>query len=364
MKQPSVAPRLRNPQTRLRGAPTIRDVAAYAGVAPMTVSRVINGENNVGREKRDAVQAAVAALKYSPNLAARSLAGAAPLRVGMLYSALSPAFLSELLVGSLEQASRNHVQLVIERCRADRHEYEVVNELLAKGIHGIILPPPLCESNRALAAVVRSGALAVTIASATSRSGISAVCIDDRAAAAVMTRHILSLGHIRVGFIMGNPDQSASELRLEGYKAALAEAGVPLDRSLIRPRLFTYRSGLKAADQLLKLPKPPTAIFASNDDMAAATIAVAHRQHLEVPEDLTVCGFDDTELSRSIWPELTTIRQPISDMSRAAITLLLKQIKARREGKRESAETILLDFALIQRDSDGPPKRNRTGSRR
>ena len=130
-----------------------------------------------------------------------------------------------------------------------------------------------------------------------------------------MTRHILSLGHTRIGFIIGNPDQTASAQRLAGYKAALAEADIAIDNSLIRQGLFTYRSGLKAADQLLSLAKPPTAIFASNDDMGAATVAVAHRHHLDVPKGLTVCGFDDTEFSRSIWPELTTIRQPIADMA-------------------------------------------------
>ncbi len=107
----------------------------------------------------------------------------------------------------------------------------------------------------------------------------------------------------------------------------------------------------------MSIPKPPTAIFASNDDMGAATVAVAHRHHLDVPEGLTVCGFDDTEFSRSIWPELTTIRQPIADMSRSAMLLLLKRIKARRAGRDEDCKHALLDFALVRRDSDGPPRR-------
>ena len=126
---------------------------------------------------------------------------------------------------------------------------------------------------------------------------------------------------------------------------------------MIRQGLFTYRSGLKAADQLLSLAKPPTAIFASNDDMGAATVAVAHRHHLDVPKGLTVCGFDDTEFSRSIWPELTTIRQPIADMARSAMLLLLKKIRARREGGTKNVKHALLDFTLVRRDSDGAPAR-------
>ena len=345
----------RKPKHRKQGAPTIADVAAYAGFAPMTVSRVINGEDNVRKETREAVQAAIAKLKYSPNLAARTLAGAEQVRIGMLYSNPSATYLSEFLVGSLEQARISHVQLVVEKCDADQHEDEVVRELLATGVDGIILPPPLCDSKRIHAVLSEKGALAVAVASASPRAGYLAVRIDDHAAAVAMTRHILSLGHTRIGFIIGNPDQTASAQRLAGYKAALAEVDIPVDATLIRQGLFTYRSGLKAAEQLLSLAKPPTAIFASNDDMGAATIAIAHRHHLDVPKGLTVCGFDDTEFSRSIWPELTTIRQPIAEMSKAAMLLLLKKIKARREGRDEGCKHALLDFTLVRRDSDGPP---------
>ena len=347
----------RKGHARNQGAPTIADVAAYAGFAPMTVSRVINGETNVRQETRDAVQAAIAKLKYSPNLAARTLAGAGQVRIGMLYSNPSAAFMSEFLVGSLVQARLSHVQLVVEKCDADQHEEEVVRELLSTGVDGIILPPPLCDSKRIHSVITKEDALAVAVASASPQAGYLAVRIDDHAAAMAMVRHILSLGHTRIGFITGNPDQTASAHRLAGYKAALAEAHIAIDNSLIRQGLFTYRSGLKAAEQLLGLAKPPTAIFASNDDMGAATVAVAHRHHVDVPQGLTVCGFDDTEFSRSIWPELTTIRQPIAAMARSALLLLVKKIKARREGRVEDSKHAMLDFALVQRNSDGPPNR-------
>jgi LacI family transcriptional regulator len=347
----------RKPAHRKQGAPTIADVAAYVGFAPMTVSRVINGEQNVRQETREAVQAAIAKLKYSPNLAARTLAGAEQLRIGLLYSNPSAAFLSEFLVGSLEQARISHVQLVVEKCDDDQHEDEVVRELLSTGVDGVILPPPLCDSKRIHTLLKKAGALAVAVPSATTSAGLLAVCIDDYAAAVAMTRHILSLGHTRIGFITGKSDHTASALRLEGYKAALTEAGIPVEKALIRQGQFTYRSGLKAAEQLLSLARPPTAIFASNDDMGAATVAVAHRHHLDVPEHLTVCGFDDTELSRSIWPELTTIRQPIADMAKAAVLLLLQKIKAHREGREEDSKQALLEFTLVRRDSDGPPPR-------
>jgi LacI family transcriptional regulator len=340
---------------RNQGAPTIADVAAHAGVAPMTVSRVINGSFKVSEKARKAVQSAVIKLKYSPNVAARALAGTKQIRVGLLFSNPSAVFLSEFLMGSLEQARLSHVQLVVEKCDTDRQEERVVRELLASGVHGIILPPPLCESRRIYAVLSKAGAIAVAVGSASPRTGLLSVGIDDHSAAMAMTRHILSLGHSRVGFICGNPDQTASAERLAGYKAALTEEGIPIDKELIAHGLFTYRSGLEAATKLLKVRSRPTAIFASNDDMGAATIAVAHRQRLDVPKDLSVCGFDDTEFSRSIWPELTTIRQPIAEMARAAMLLLSRNIMARREQRPEVLQNVRLDFSLVRRDSDGPP---------
>lgn len=320
----------------------------------MTVSRVINGESNVRQETREAVQAAIAKLKYSPNLAARTLAGAEQLRIALLYSNPSSAYLSEFLLGSLEQARLSHVQLVVEKCDARQHEGEVVRQLLASGVDGIVLPPPLCDSKRIQAALTKAGGLAVAVASARPLRRMLAVRIDDYAAAVAMTRHILSLGHKRIGFITGDPNQTASAERFAGYQSALVEAGIAINKSLVGQGLFTYRSGLKAAERLLSLANPPTAIFASNDDMGAATVTVAHRLHLEVPKDVTVCGFDDTEFARSIWPELTTIRQPIAEMSRTAVLLLVRNIRARRAGEHEDCKHVRLDFTLVRRDSDGP----------
>jgi LacI family transcriptional regulator len=120
--------------------------------------------------------------------------------------------------------------------------------------------------------------------------------------------------------------------------------------------LFTYRSGLDAAEQLLNLEDMPTAIFASNDDMAAATVSVAHRRGMDVPGDLTVCGFDDTPLAVEIWPELTTIHQPITSLSGAAAELLVQKIRAQRTGKRQKAKHLVLEFKLIRRQSDAAPR--------
>ena len=336
--------------------PTMADVARLAGVSPMTVSRVMNDKSSVREKTRNKVYAAVAALNYSPNQAARRLAGSKPIRIGFLYSNPSAGYLSEFLVGLLNQASLNNVQLVVEKCEAGEHEREQTERLIANGVDGIILPPPLCDSPAIIEMIAASNLPAVAVACGLPDARVSAVSIDDYQAAYVMTSHLIALGHHRIGFVIGHPNQTASQRRLEGFRAAIAEKGVQDDPELITQGLFTYRSGLDAAERLLTLEQRPTAIFASNDDMAAAAVAIAHRMGLDVPGDLTVAGFDDTALATTIWPELSTVRQPIADMAESAATALVRTIRARREGNRADPEHIVMDLSLVRRQSDAAPR--------
>ncbi len=346
----------RRSSRRQHNAPTIADVARDAGVSPMTVSRVINGENNVRAATRDAVNESIRRLNYAPNPAARSLAGAGQLRVALLYSNPSAGFLSEFLVGSLEQASRTDTQLIVEKCDTGDDVLKVAQHLIDRGIDGVILPPPLNERAELLDLLDGAHLPTVLVASGQPPDSQLAVSIDNRQAAFTMTSHILALGHRRIGFIEGDANQTASAARLNGYRDALAAAQLPFDPALVTRGLFTYRSGLDAAEALLALADPPSAIFSSNDDMAAATVAVAHRRGLDVPGDVTVCGFDDTTLSTAIWPELTTIHQPIADMSRAAFDMLVTSIRRREVPPSAEVRHRVLDFTLIRRQSDAAPR--------
>jgi LacI family transcriptional regulator len=350
-------PRLR----RQRNVPTISDVAARAGVSPMTVSRVINHEANVRDETRHRVEAAISALNYRPSAAARTLAGGDEIRIGLLHSNPSFAYLSAFLVGSLDQASRSNVQLVVEKCDGDGTEQAAIEHLLRGRVDGIVLPPPLSDSHAILDALAGHDIPVVAVATGHAPAWAMSVSIDDRQAAYDMTCHLGMLGHQRIGFITGNPNLTASAERLEGYRAALAELKLADAPELVAEGLFTYRSGLDAADQLLELADPPSAIFASNDDMAAAAVAIAHRRGLDVPGDLTVCGFDDTALATTIWPELTTIRQPVTDMSRMAIDMLVREIKVRKAREADGqSQHLLADYELIRRQSDAAPRRRPT----
>jgi len=332
---------------------TIHDVAQHAGVSPMTVSRVINGESNVREETRARVVASVAALRYLPNQAARSLASADATHIGILYANPSANYLSEFLLGSLEQSSLSGCQLVIEKCEGAESEVEAIRRLVKGGIDGVVLPPPLCDSEESLKAVREAGISAVLVASGKPAPDMSAISINNFEAARAMTRHLLELGHRRIGFINGHPNQTATGQRFHGYVEAMTEAGLSVDADQVAQGYFTYRSGLEAAEKLLDSGRP-TAIFASNDDMAAATMAVAHRRGLDVPSDLAVTGFDDTPLAATVWPALTTIHQPIADMAREAVRLLVEQIKSRRGGSEPPVMHKMLKFTLVKRESSAP----------
>ncbi len=332
-------------------ATTIDDVAALAKVSPMTVSRVVNGKSNVREDTRERVMRAVDKLGYTPNLAASALAAAQNTRLALVYTSPSGAYLRDLLVGVLHAASHTAVQLVIHYWEDfDADAERKAARRLAKGVSGVILPPPLCDSEAAVQEFVRAKVPVVAIASDRFKDRISCVRIDDFSAAREITEHLIAQGHRRIGYIKGRGDMAASEGRFEGFRAALQAAGLPLDRHLVHDGDYTYRSGLLAAEKLLARKHPPTAVFGSNDDMAAAVVSVAHRRGLDVPRDLSVVGFDDSTSATTVWPELTTIRQPIGTMADAAVDLLLRCI---RNGEGNADEVFA--HVLVKRESVAPP---------
>jgi LacI family transcriptional regulator len=345
------------PSRRSRGSITIEDVAREAGVSAMTVSRVINNERNVREETRKSVLETIERLNYSPNSAARNLAAGEATHIGLLYSNPSAAYLSQFLVGALEAARRSGSHLVIEPCESEdeAEQGEVGRRFANAEAEGVILPPPLSESVPVLTELALAKTPVVTVAMGKLYPNALNVRIDDYAAAKEMTAYLLGLGHRRIALITGNLNHIAATERERGFRAAMAEAGLE-DPEAVEQGNFTFRSGLDAAARLLEREVPPTAIFASNDDMAAAVISVAHRRGLNVPGDLTVVGFDDTSPATTVWPELTTIRQPVSAMAAAALELLLADLRHRRSGRGGLSQEIVLGHELIIRESSAPPR--------
>ena len=221
----------RTPRARTSG-PTVDEVARHAGVSPMTVSRVINGESNVLPATRDRVQQAITAMGYVPNAAARSLASGRQCRIALLYTNPSAAYLSEFLMGSLGQARLIDAQLVIEHCDQSRQPEELVRRLAGHRVNAVLLPPPLCDDEALLMALEDAGWPIAQIATGRPVPFAHALSIGDEAAAHAMTTHLIALGHRHIGFITGAADQSVSALRRVGYARALAEAGIAIEPEL------------------------------------------------------------------------------------------------------------------------------------
>lgn len=335
------------------GGVTIQDVAAKASVSSMTVSRVINNEGNVSPATRERVQAVIRELNYAPNAAAQRLAAAKGVKIALLYDNPSAGFMSEFLLGALDESSRNGSQLLVLKHEESDEVASTVEAILASGVDGVVLPPPLSESEETIERLIKLDIAMVAVAPGWPSTQMSTVRIDNERAARDIADHLLSLGHRRFGFIAGHPNQAASEQRRWGFVDQLGKAGVPSSHIAQEQGYFTYKSGLAAAEKLLARDRRPTAIFAANDDMAAATLSVARGMGLAVPGDLSVVGFDDTAIAGEISPALTTVRQPVTDMAAKAVALLAEELRRRRNGEVDFTQA-LHEHALVVRESTGP----------
>ncbi len=217
---------------------------------------------------------------------------------------------------------------------------------------GVIVTPPLSDMKTLKALLEEQNVPFVRIAPAEHADDRRSVYTNDRESCAKMTEQLGGLGHTRIGFVIGNPDHAAVADRFQGYRDGLRKCGVALDKKLIVQGYNSYDSGVECARKLLQVPvaKRPTAIFASNDEMAAGVLAVAHNLGLAIPEDLSVVGFDDVPLASQVWPALTTIRQPIPAMAAQAAELLLRQLR----GEPYDRSGHVVESALMFRQSHGP----------
>ncbi len=331
---------------------TITDVARRAGVSMKTVSRVMNNEASVAEATRKKVKSAARELNYTPNLAARGLAGSKSYLIAMLYDIPSPGYAINIQKGATDACREHSYHLVVEPLEtADDNFVDDVESLLGHlRVDGVVLAPPLCDNGEVIRILAKRNIPYIPIAPSAMHGETPIVKMDDVRAAKEMTQHLIELGHKNIGFIKGHPRHSASALRFEGFRDAMRRADLRIDPELIAQGQFTYKSGVEAAEALLSGKSTPTAIFAANDDMAAGVIACAGRKGLTVPDDLSVAGFDDTPIADNVWPRLTTIRQPVREMGYNAAKRLLNNSDS------DEPRIILLDHELIVRESTAAPK--------
>ena len=328
---------------------TIKDVSREAGVSIKTVSRVLNNERYVGAATRARVQAAVVALHFRPNLAARSLAGRRSFQIGLVCDNPSPYYVYEMQMGVRDRCEADGVRMIAQPYDrgSERLLEDIAGLIDATRVDGLILTPPICDHVGVLEMLTQRGVRFVRVSPGAVTSPTSSTFIDNRAAARTMTEHLLAAGHRRIGFIGGLRDYATSEQRRLGYHDALAAAGVAVDPALDRDGGYTFASGATAGGDLLALRVPPTAIFAANDEMAAGVLATAHRLGMRLPQDLAVAGFGDDALAGYVWPPLTTIRQPVRELAWNAADLLLAPADA-------PVEARVVGFDLIVRESTEP----------
>lgn len=305
--------------------PTIRDVARLAGVSIKTVSRVMNDQQYVSADKRDRVRQVMLDIGFQPSQAARALAGHRSHQIALICDNPNPWYVYEIQLGVRERCARDKIRMIAQPY--DRASPTLLDDIVAliDQAHpdGLVLAPPACDDVRVIAELERRGIPFVRLQPGARIDAGPSVAIDNDVAAFDMTTHLLGLGHRRIGFVVGERSYAASGQRLAGHIRALGEAGVDVDLALIRQGEFDVASGEAAGEALLSLAEPPTAIFASSDDMAAGVLAAAHRRGIAVPAALSVAGFDDGPTARIVWPALTTVRQPVRALAIAATDLLL-----------------------------------------
>ena len=349
------------------GNPTITDVARLAGVSMKSVSRVINKEPNVSDELRARVTDAAAALGYRPNFSARSLAGVRSYLMGYLFGDPGGDYTHNVEVNLLNRCRAAGYHLLIEQLDADTGDIAERTAALVSQLRldGVVLTPPMTDNQDVLGVLESARVPYVRIAPNLDSDRSPQVCMDDFGAARELTQYLLGLGHRNIAIIKGDPGHVAARLRFEGFVDAMAAQGLVVPERNIEQGNFSYGSGLQCARRLLDRARPPSAIFASNDDMAAAVVAVAHSKGIDIPGELSVVGFDDAPVAQIVWPTLTTVRQPIDRMADAAAQLLLGRLAIRGGGQWPAPmPRVELAYELKLRESSAPLPRKlarRTG---
>jgi len=330
----------------------IEDVAAVAGVSIKTVSRVLNNEPNVRAETRQRVENAVAQLGYKPNPSARSLAAQRSYALALVYNNPSRNYLMEIQGGMLEACHARHYNLLLGPVGTGRQSLPDLSALFENSRpDGVVLIPPLTDDPVVLDYLDAHQIPYACIAPIHPRDRIG-VRMDETTAVVELIGHLVAQGHRRIGHILGPRGHGARQWRQAGYRQALRAAGIDYDPALVVNGRFSFESGVEAANALLDLETPPTAIFAANDDMAAAVYRAAGQRGLRVPRDLSVCGFDDTPIAGHIFPALTTVRQPTTQMGRQATEQLIERIRTASAGR-----MITVEHAVLVRESTAPPRR-------
>lgn len=329
----------------------LQDVARQAGVSAATVSRVINEPALVNGRTRARVQQVIAEMGYHPSRVARRLrveSGRSNL-IGLVIPDIQNPFFADIVRGVEDAAQRHGYAVFLGNADEDLDkERRYLEVMRSEAVDGVILPPS-CETDTAAAQLVRDGIPVVCVDRRLATVHVDTVMIDNVQGAYEATEHLLAHGHRRVGFISGRLDLSTSRERVQGFRRALEDRGIPMDPELVLSGDGRQESGRELATRLLALPEPPTALVAGNNLMALGALEAIHERGLRIPEQVAIIGYDDTPWARALNPPLTTVRQPGYELGSRAMELLLQRMEQPDRG----TSSVLLHPTLVVRRSCG-----------
>ena len=330
-------------------AVTIKDVSKDAKVSIKTVSRVINNEANVAEETKKRVLLSVDKLGFRPNKSAQSLRSKRSFIIALLYDNPNKSYLADIQSGIFQACKLTGYNLVVQECDYKSPELndtilEFVEDLK---IDGLILTPPLSDMDDFLQDLDKHQIEHAVIAPSTKKTESLYVSSNDYEAAYKLTLEIIKHGHKDIGFIKGHPKHSASNLRFNGFIDAIKIHGFDVNDAWIKQGNFSFKSGFDAGVEIFHSDRIPTAIFASNDSMAAGIMKSAHMKGLKIPDDVSLAGFDDSPIADEIWPALTTVKQPVEKMAHHAAKILM----AKFNGLEEANQSKEFKSELIIRES-------------
>ena len=327
----------------------LQAVASKAGVSIKTVSRVLNNEKYVKDETRKKVQNAIEILDYRPTRAARQLRSSKSYNIAIIYEPPGTEFLNGVMEGVFPVCNAADYHVLLEPIPKEG-KLEYIDRLISRSnLDGVIILPPESENDSLMKAMDRENIKSIAIESCI--AGRNTIGIDNKGAGFLVGEHLIEMGHERFAYISLSPDRVSGNKRLLGLQEALQAANMPEDRLWVEKGDCTFESGYAAAKRLLSLKMRPTVIFAGNDRMAIGAISCATDLNLRVPEDIAVCGFDDTELSRIFSPQLTTVTQPLTEYG----SMAAKQLLAAINGGPAELQNLVIPFELKCRKSTQLP---------
>jgi DNA-binding LacI/PurR family transcriptional regulator len=339
---------------------TLADVAAMAGVVPMTASRALNRSGYVSADVRERVAAAARALKYRPNMLARQLRGSRLHAVGIMLPDIANPFAAELMKGITPVLrAAGFTGFIATAGQSAEDESAAIQAFVDHRIDGMLVATRVTQmGDEILRGISANGVPVVTIGRPTAIPAIDCVTADHYQGAFDVVSHLIALGHRRIGFIGASAADTTHLRRYNGYIAALEAAGITPDpayavRTTAGPAFATEEDGFLGLIALRKLAEPPTAVFARNDFAAIGALRAAHTLHLRVPQDVAIAGFDNIPIAAYQTPPLTTVEQPIVEQGRIAAELLLKRIEATSSRR----QTVQLPCKLVVRESTDVTKK-------